>query len=121
MIEEKIPEKEWMVLEHFIFSESKKIESILKRHNKATPENSDHFSTYPGEIESSIDTSRVTAGKACKRLIKMSILEIPKTTHTHLKGGKSNFYSLRSDLPTIRTLVKLILEELSFSEAKKLL
>lgn len=121
MIEEKIPEKEWMVLEHFIFSESKKIESILKRHNKATPENSDHFSTYPGEIESSIDTSRVTAGKACKRLLKMSILEIPKITYTHLKGGKSNFYSLRSDLPTIKTLVKLILEELSFSKAKNLL
>jgi hypothetical protein len=121
MTEEKLSDAEWKVLEYFIVTESKMIELVLQKDNKLTSENRNLFSTYPSSIAKEIHISRPTAGDACKMFSKMSILEVAKHNYTHKRGGKSNFYSLKSDLLTIRKLVKLIIEQLPYSKAQRLL
>ncbi len=123
MAKRKITEKHWAVLEHFILGESKKIEETLQKYNKVTSENLDHFFTYPSEIESKGIANRVTAGEACEQFSdeKMSyILKISKD-YKRKQGSDSKFYSLNTDLPAIRKLVKLILESHPYYKAKKLL
>ncbi|WP_305064763.1 hypothetical protein [Methanococcoides sp.] len=121
MSAEGIKGREWEVLEHFIVNESRNLEYVLRKFNKITPENVIHFSSYPGKIESESGINRVTVGDTCRKFLKMEIFKIAETKHTGKKGGKTNFYSLRSDLSTIRKLVRLILEIKSYSEAKHLL
>lgn len=122
MARKRIPKKEWAVLTHFIVKESEMIEKFLLKSNQASPEGPDPFLTYPGKIESCItDMSRVTANKACKNFLNMGILEVPKSYYTHKRGRKSDYYSLKSDLNTIRKLVQLVLEYLPYPEAQELL
>lgn len=121
MTKEKVSDGEWKVLEYFISNESKMIELALQKDNKLTSETRNLFSTYPGNIAKEIDVSRPTAGDACKMFCKMAIIEVVKQNYTHIRGGKSKFYSLKSDLSTIRKLVKLIMEQLPYSKAQKLL
>lgn len=121
MTEEKVSDGEWKVLEYFIINESKMIDSFLQKNNKLTSENRNLFSTYPGQIAKNIDVSRPTAGDACKLFFKMSIFEVVKQNYTHIRGGKSKFYSLNSDLSTIRKLVKLIIGQLPYPKAQRLL
>ena len=97
------------------------IELVLQKDNKLTSENRNLFSTYPSNIAKEIDISRPTAGDACKMFSKIAILEVANHNYTHKRGGKSNFYSLKSNLLTIRKLVKLIIEQLPYSEAQRLL
>ena len=108
------------MLEYFIQSESKEIEGALQKRNKVTSENLDHFFTYPSEIQSNGIVNKVTASEACEQFYEMSILKI-STDYKRKQGSDSNFYSLNTDLPTIRKLVKLILESHPYYESKKLL
>lgn len=118
----KISEKGWVILKHFIAKESELIEKFLQKDSQTVSESPDHFLTYPGEIESSMaDMNRVTATTVCRTFLEMDILDISKIDYTHKRGPKSVHYSLKSDLNTIRKLVKLTLEYLPYPEAQELL
>jgi hypothetical protein len=102
---DKITPKDWDVLLFFIEKESEQL-----RQNS-------HFSTYPGQIELEMkNITRPTIGEACKKFEKMGILAVEVKYPVHVKGGKTDFYSLKSDLLSIRTLVKLFKNKCSFDE-----
>lgn len=107
-----LSEKEWLVLNYFIKNESKVIQKRGKKKDSA--ESPQPFLVYPAKIESDLsgNVSRVTAGKTCKKLLKMGILNA-KDNYTGSKGGKSEHYFLKSDLRTIRVLLQLITDEYS--------
>ena len=118
-----IAPKQWKVLEHFISEESKQIEKYLNLRWQNPTEEFSHFKTYPGKIEKSMeDMTRVTASKACKIFLEMEIFEeLEKETGVHLKGSDVRPYTIKSDLKTLRTVIKLMFENLTYPDVLILL
>lgn len=106
----KLSKKELIVLIYFIEGESKEIrkwQNNIKKDNQFQS-----FIVYPAKIESDLsgEVSRATTGPACKKLLKMGILNAKKD-YSGLKGGTTTHYSLKSDLQTIRSLLQLITDK----------
>ena len=104
-----LTEKEWIVLKHFIEKESQAIQKWFSN-KKIKPESQQHFITYQSKIVLDLgNISKPTAGKACKKFLKIGLFDSIKK-HPNFKGGETDFYSLKSDLQTIRKIVKLVME-----------
>jgi hypothetical protein len=118
--ENSLTEKEWIVLNYFIEKDSQAIQKWLLG-NKIKIEPYQHFIAYPAKIESDLDNvTRPTAGKACKKFLKIGIFNTEKK-RPNFKGGETDYYSLKSDLQTIRQLVQLIMEKKDSSEIIKII
>ena len=120
------------ILEHFIIEESKHVEQYLVNRKMNDKEEISHFKTYPAKIEKEMkNMNRVTATTACEKFVDMQILEVLDKEVWRLRGGGINPYVLKSDLNTLKTLIKLIFEgsvenvslsdSLSYPDAMKLL
>lgn len=115
----KLSEKEWDVLEYFIDKQGEEINKW--RYPSYKDECPKSYLSYPEKIKSdfkinSISITKPTIGDACKKFADIGIFDANKEWPDHGPskrvpgGGKIVFYSLKSDLHTIRVLVKIILE-----------
>jgi hypothetical protein len=107
--------KEWAVLTFFIDAQSEEITKWRNPYNK--DEKPKQFWSYPEKIKSRLlNISKPTIGSACKYFTEIEIFEATpdwpehEPSKTVAGGGKIIYYSLKSDLYTIRILVKLIMD-----------
>jgi len=106
--EGKLTEKEWEVLKFFIKKESEAIETYRRSQRSGPSESLRSFCSYPEDLirKGLISVSKPKIGDACKKLHKEGILE--GKDNKAKNNRKTKFYFLKSDIETIKTLVRLI-------------
>lgn len=107
------------ILEHFIINESKNIEVHLRNKKLNGEDELSHFTTYPRKIEKEMGTNQQSPANFCKKYLKLGILEELDGKRT--RGRPAKPYRLKSDLNTLRILVKLIIDSMPYPDALKLL
>lgn len=121
MSQEKVTEKEWMVLKYFIKEESQTIRKWFEMRESDRKGEFQHFLRHAEYVTQNMkDITKPTVIGACKKFEEMGIfgsqLKIP-----HLQSPERKHFYLKSDLETMRKLVKMIIDKFDRCEIIDLL
>lgn len=115
MKEEKLSEKDWVVLDYFIQNESFLLSEmkccIKKPIIKKCRDGKEHFLAYAKKIHN--DThSRISnrwAAEVCQKMINLGVFDNEMIRPPRQKNDTEHYY-LRSDLSSFRKIIRLIVE-----------
>lgn len=115
MKEEKLSEKDWVVLDYFIQNESFLLNEmkccIKKPIIKKCKDGKEHFLAYAKKIHNETH-SRISnnwATKVCQKMVNLEIFDYEMILPPRQKN-KTEHYFLRSDLISFRKIISLIVE-----------